>query len=113
MLKEIHDQPRTITDTFRGQISLNDGSIALEGIPLTAGQTRRVKKIHVVACGTAWHAGLVGKFMLEEIAGIPAEGDYGSEFRYRAPLIDRESRLLLISQSAGAPDTPAPREMAR
>ncbi|HEX9444276.1 MAG TPA: glutamine--fructose-6-phosphate transaminase (isomerizing) [Candidatus Binatia bacterium] len=113
MLKEIHEQPRTITDTFRGRISLKDGSIALEGIPLTAGQTRRVKKIHVVACGTAWHAGLVGKFMLEEIAGIPAEVDYGSEFRYRAPLIDRESLLLLISQSGETADTLAAVEMAR
>ena len=113
MLKEIHEQPRAITDTFRGRISLKDGSVALEGIPLTAARMRRVKKIHVVACGTAWHAGLVGKFMLEEIAGIPAEVDYGSEFRYRAPLIDRDSLLLLISQSGETADTLAAVEMAR
>jgi glucosamine--fructose-6-phosphate aminotransferase (isomerizing) len=113
MLKEIHEQPRTITDTFRGRISLKDGAVALEGVPLTASQVRRMKKIHLVACGTAWHAALVGKFMLEEIARIPAEVDYGSEFRYRSPLIDRDSLLLLISQSGETADTLAAVEMAR
>ena len=113
MLKEIHEQPRTITDTFRGRISLKDGAVALEGIPLTAAQMRRVKKIHLVACGTAWHAALVGKFMLEEIARVPAEVDYGSEFRYRSPLVDRDSLLLLISQSGETADTLAAVETAR
>jgi glutamine---fructose-6-phosphate transaminase (isomerizing) len=113
MLKEIHEQPRTITDTFRGRISLKEGAVALEGIPLTAAAMRRVKKIHLVACGTAWHAALIGKFMLEEIAGVPAEVDYGSEFRYRSPLIDRDSLLLLISQSGETADTLAAVETAR
>jgi glucosamine--fructose-6-phosphate aminotransferase (isomerizing) len=113
MLKEIHEQPRTITDTFRGRISLKDGAVTLDGIPLTAAQMRRVKKIHLVACGTAWHAALIGKFMLEEIARIPAEVDYGSEFRYRAPLVDRDSLLLLISQSGETADTLAAVETAR
>jgi|SRR5581483_5438013 glucosamine--fructose-6-phosphate aminotransferase (isomerizing) len=113
MLKEIHEQPRTITDTFRGRISLKEGAVALEGVPLTVAQMRRVKKIHLVACGTAWHAALVGKFMLEEIARIPAEVDYGSEFRYRSPLVDRDSLLLLISQSGETADTLAAVETAR
>jgi glucosamine--fructose-6-phosphate aminotransferase (isomerizing) len=113
MLKEIHEQPRTITDTFRGRISLKDGAVALEGVPLTASRMRRIKKIHLVACGTAWHAALVGKFMLEEIARIPVEVDYGSEFRYRSPLIDRDSLLLLVSQSGETADTLAAVEMAR
>jgi glucosamine--fructose-6-phosphate aminotransferase (isomerizing) len=113
MLKEIHEQPRTITDTFRGRISLKGGTVALEGIPLTAAEMRRIKKIHLVACGTAWHAALVGKFMLEEIARVPAEVDYGSEFRYRSPLVDRESLLLLISQSGETADTLAAIETAR
>ncbi|HEY1374690.1 MAG TPA: glutamine--fructose-6-phosphate transaminase (isomerizing) [Candidatus Binatia bacterium] len=113
MLKEINEQPRTITDTFRGRISLKEGAVALEGIPLTAAQMRRVKKIHLVACGTAWHAALVGKFMLEEIARIPAEVDYGSEFRYRSPLVDRDSLLLLVSQSGETADTLAAVETAR
>jgi glucosamine--fructose-6-phosphate aminotransferase (isomerizing) len=113
MLKEIHEQPRTITDTFRGRISLKEGAVALEGIPLSAGQMRKVKRIHLVACGTAWHAALVGKFLLEEIARVPAEVDYGSEFRYRAPLIDAGDLLLLISQSGETADTLAAVEMAR
>ena len=113
MLKEIHEQPRSITDTFRGRISLKEGAVALEGIPLTASQMRKVKRIHLVACGTAWHAALVGKFMLEEIARIPAEVDYGSEFRYRAPLIKSGDLLLLVSQSGETADTLAAVEMAR
>jgi glucosamine--fructose-6-phosphate aminotransferase (isomerizing) len=113
MLKEIHEQPRTITDTFRGRISLKEGAVALEGIPLSASRMRRVKRIHLVACGTAWHAALVGKFLLEEIAGVPAEVDYGSEFRYRAPLIEAGDLLLLISQSGETADTLAAVEMAR
>jgi glucosamine--fructose-6-phosphate aminotransferase (isomerizing) len=113
MLKEIHEQPRTVTDTFRGRISLKEGTVALEGVPLSVSQMRKVKRIHLVACGTAWHAGLVGKFLLEEIAGVPAEVDYGSEFRYRAPLIAAGDLLLLISQSGETADTLAAVEMAR
>jgi glucosamine--fructose-6-phosphate aminotransferase (isomerizing) len=113
MLKEIHEQPRSITDTFRGRISLKEGAVALEGIPLSATQMRKVKRIHLVACGTAWHAALVGKFMLEEIARIPVEVDYGSEFRYRVPLIKSGDLLLLVSQSGETADTLAAVEMAR
>ncbi|MEX0807036.1 MAG: glutamine--fructose-6-phosphate transaminase (isomerizing) [Candidatus Binatia bacterium] len=113
MLKEIHDQPRALADTFRGRISLKNGAVSLEGIQLTRTQVRRIKRIHLVACGTAWHACLVGKFMLEEIAGIPAEVDYGSEFRYRSPLMDPQSILLMVSQSGETADTLAATEIAR
>jgi glucosamine--fructose-6-phosphate aminotransferase (isomerizing) len=113
MLKEIHDQPRAIADTFRGRISLKDGEVSLENIQFTANQVRQVKRIHLVACGTAWHACLIGKFMLEEIAQIPAEVDYGSEFRYRAPLMDPRSVLLMVSQSGETADTLAAVEIAR
>jgi glucosamine--fructose-6-phosphate aminotransferase (isomerizing) len=113
MLKEIHEQPRAITDTFRGRISLKTGQVSLEGIDLKAKDVAKIKKIHLVACGTAWHAALVGKFMLEEIAQIPAEVDYGSEFRYRAPLIDAQSLLLLVSQSGETADTLAAVQMGR
>ena len=113
MLKEIHEQPRAIADTFRGRISLQKAEVSLEGVPLTAGQAKRIRRIHMIGCGTAWHAALVGKFMLEEIAGVPVEVDYGSEFRYRAPLIDSRSLLLLISQSGETADTLAAVEMAR
>jgi len=113
MLKEIHDQPRALADTFRGRISLKDGRVSLEDIHLKAREVKQIKRIHLVACGTAWHACLVGKFMLEEIAGIPAEVDYGSEFRYRAPLMDPKSILLMVSQSGETADTLAATEIAR
>ena len=113
MLKEIHDQPRALADTFRGRIALKDGNVALEDIELTAGAVKQIKRIHLVACGTAWHACLVGKFLLEEIAGIPAEVDYGSEFRYRSPLMDPKSILLMVSQSGETADTLAAIDIAR
>ena len=113
MLKEIHDQPRALADTFRGRISLKDGRVALEDIPITAAEVKQIKRFHLVACGTAWHACLVGKFMLEEIAGIPAEVDYGSEFRYRSPLMDPKSVLLMVSQSGETADTLAATDVAR
>jgi glucosamine--fructose-6-phosphate aminotransferase (isomerizing) len=113
MLKEIHEQPRALADTFRSRISLKNGEVSLEGIKLTQSQVKRIKRIHLVACGTAWHACLVGKFMLEEIAGIPAEVDYGSEFRYRSPLMDPQSILLMVSQSGETADTLAATEIAR
>ena len=113
MLKEIHDQPRALADTFRGRISLKDGQVSLEDIKLKAGEVKQIKRFHLVACGTAWHACLVGKFMLEEIAGIPAEVDYGSEFRYRSPLMDPKSVLLMVSQSGETADTLAATEIAQ
>jgi len=113
MLKEIHDQPRALADTFRGRISLKDGQVSLEDIKLTASAVKQIKRFHLVACGTAWHACLVGKFLLEEIAGIPAEVDYGSEFRYRSPLMDPKSVLLMVSQSGETADTLAATEIAR
>ncbi|MFQ5851642.1 MAG: glutamine--fructose-6-phosphate transaminase (isomerizing) [Candidatus Binatia bacterium] len=113
MLKEIHEQPRVITDTFRGRISLKSGAVSLEGIDLKEKELSQIRKIYLVACGTAWHACLVGKFMLEEIAQVPAEVDYGSEFRYRAPLIDSHSLLLLVSQSGETADTLAAVDLGR
>src|SRR5437870_6504573 len=113
MLKEIHEQPRAVADTFRGRIALKNGEVSLEDIHLTANQVKQIKRVHLVACGTAWHACLVGKFMLEEIAHIPAEVDYGSEFRYRSPLMDPRSVLLMVSQSGETADTLAAVEIAR
>jgi glucosamine--fructose-6-phosphate aminotransferase (isomerizing) len=113
MLKEIHDQPRALADTFRGRIALKDGQVSLEDIKLSASAVKQIKRIHLVACGTAWHACLVGKFLLEEIAGIPAEVDYGSEFRYRSPLMDPKSILLMVSQSGETADTLAATDIAK
>jgi glucosamine--fructose-6-phosphate aminotransferase (isomerizing) len=112
MLKEIHDQPRALADTFRGRIDLKDGQVSLEDIKLKASEVKQIERIHLVACGTAWHACLVGKFLLEEIAGIPAEVDYGSEFRYRSPLMDPKSILLMVSQSGETADTLAAIDIA-
>ena len=105
MLKEIHEQPQAITDTLRGRISLKSGENHLPEIDLSQDELRQIKRIHLVACGTAWHAALVGKFLIEELARIPTEVDYGSEFRYRTPLIDANSLILLVSQSGETADT--------
>jgi glucosamine--fructose-6-phosphate aminotransferase (isomerizing) len=113
MLKEIHEQPRVITDVFRGRISLKSGDISLAESGLSPKKLLNVKKIYLVACGTAWHACLVGKFLIEEIAGIPTEVDYGSEFRYRTPLIDSQSLLIPVSQSGETADTLAAVNLAR
>ncbi len=113
MLKEIHEQPQAVTDTLRGRISLESGASALAELDLTEEQLARTRKIHLVACGTAWHAALVGKFLLEELARIPAEVDYGSEFRHRTPLIAPDSLILLVSQSGETADTLAAMEMGR
>jgi glucosamine--fructose-6-phosphate aminotransferase (isomerizing) len=113
MLKEIHEQPRAVADTFRGRISLKDGDVALEELQITGSGAKKIDRLHLVACGTAWHACLVGKFMIEEIAGIPAEVDYGSEFRYRSPMMDARSLLLMVSQSGETADTLAAAEIAR
>lgn len=105
MLKEIHEQPQAVTDTLRGRISLKSGEARLEEINLSRDELNEIERIHLVACGTAWHAALVGKFLIEELAQIPTEVDYGSEFRYRAPLIDSHSLVLLVSQSGETADT--------
>jgi len=113
MLKEIHEQPRVITDVFRGRISLKGGDVSLAGIGFKKTKLSQIQKIYLVACGTAWHACLVGKFLLEEIAKISTEVDYGSEFRYRTPLIDSQSLLIPVSQSGETADTLAAIDLAR
>ena len=105
MLKEIHEQPRAVTDTIRGRISLNKGELFLEDIQLSAKTLKALKRIVIVACGTSWHAALIGKFILEELCRIPVEVDLGSEFRYRDPIMDKDTLLMLISQSEETADT--------
>ena len=113
MLKEIYEQPRAITDTFRGRISPETGSIYLDEIGLSEAEIRKVKKITLVACGTSWHACLIGKTMLEELARIPCEVDIASEFRYRQPVIDKNTLLVAITQSGETADTLAAMREAR
>ena len=105
MQKEIFEQPRAVIDTFRGRVSLEQGRVLLPDLPFTDEEIRSLKKIHIVACGTSWHASLVGKFMIEELTRIPVEVDLGSEFRYRDPIVDGQTLLVLISQSGETTDT--------
>jgi glucosamine--fructose-6-phosphate aminotransferase (isomerizing) len=105
MLKEIYEQPRAIADTIAGRILDGKGDVFLDGLKLADAELRAVEKIFVVACGTSWHAGLVGKFLIEKLARVPVEVDIASEFRYRDPLVTAGTLTVLISQSGETADT--------
>ncbi len=105
MLKEIFEQPRAVVDTFGTRINAETGEINLSETGISEDLLRSVKKIVIVACGTSYHAALVGKFMIEELARVPVEVDLASEFKYRDPIIDDQTLLVLISQSGETADT--------
>lgn len=105
MLKEIFEQPETIRNAMRGRILLDDGTARLDGLNHNLQELRRINRIIFVACGTSWHASLVGEYLLEEIAGIPVEVEYASEFRYRNPIIDAQTLVFVVSQSGETADT--------
>jgi glucosamine--fructose-6-phosphate aminotransferase (isomerizing) len=106
MLKEIYEQPRSVRDTVQGRISLDSGQVFLDEMSnITAADFKRFTSIKIAACGTSWHAGLAGKYMIEQLARIPVDVDYASEFRYRNPVMDEDSLLLVISQSGETADT--------
>jgi glutamine---fructose-6-phosphate transaminase (isomerizing) len=105
MLKEIHEQPQAVLDTFRGRVFLDQDEVVLPELGLTPADIESLQKITLVACGTSWHAALVGKFMIEDLARIPVEVDIGSEYRYRDPILDRRSLLVAVSQSGETADT--------
>jgi glutamine---fructose-6-phosphate transaminase (isomerizing) len=105
MLKEIHEQPRAARDTLLGRVDLDRGEVFLDELGDAAAALRSVRRVVMLACGTSWHAALVGKFLLEQVAGIPAEVDYGSEFRYRKPLVGEDTLAVAISQSGETADT--------
>ncbi|HTG00408.1 MAG TPA: glutamine--fructose-6-phosphate transaminase (isomerizing) [Nitrospirota bacterium] len=105
MLKEIYEQPRAIMDTIRGRISQDSGVIHLEELGAAQDRLPAVKKIFIVACGTSWHAGLVGKYVFECLAGVPTEVDIASEFRYRGPLVGKDDLFIAITQSGETADT--------
>ena len=105
MLKEIFEQPRGLRDTIAGRISPDSGKAVIDEADLPEDEVAKIQRIHIVACGTSWHAGLVGKFLLEELTRIPVEIDYGSEFRYRNPIVDDHSLVIAISQSGETADT--------
>ena len=105
MLKEIFEQSRTIADAIRGRVDLPEGSAKLGGLNMTAGELRSVDHIVIAACGTSWHAGLVGEYLLEEYAHIPVSVEYASEFRYRNEPLEKNTLVLVITQSGETADT--------
>ena len=113
MLKEIHEQPRAIIDTFRGRMLVDEGIIKLSGLENNMKRFLNADRIIIVACGTSWHAGLVGEYIFEEFARIPVEVEYASEFRYRNPVISERDIVIAISQSGETADTLAAIKLAR
>jgi glutamine---fructose-6-phosphate transaminase (isomerizing) len=113
MQKEIHEQPRALMDVLRGRIDQEAGRVQLDDLRLDDAALRRVERIYAVACGTAWHAGLLAKFMIESLARVRVEVDYASEFRYRGPVLGDDALLLAITQSGETVDTLAAMELAR
>ncbi len=105
MLKEIHEQPHALRNAMRGRVDDISGSIKLGGLISCEKELREAKRIVIVACGTSWHAGLVGEYILEDLARIPVEVEYASEFRYRNPIIEKDTIVIAISQSGETADT--------
>ncbi|REJ75655.1 MAG: glutamine--fructose-6-phosphate transaminase (isomerizing) [Acidobacteria bacterium] len=105
MLKEIFEQPRAVRDTVQGRVSLDDGKVYLDEMDISEEEFQEVTSIKIAACGTSWHAGIAGEYMLEELAAVPVEVDYASEFRYRKPVLRETDLLLVISQSGETADT--------
>jgi glucosamine--fructose-6-phosphate aminotransferase (isomerizing) len=113
MQKEIFEQPRAVRDTLLGRISQDTGKIFLDEMRITGEQFRNFENVRIVACGTSWHAGLAAKFMIEKLARVPVEVDYGSEFRYRDPILDSKTLTVCISQSGETADTLAAQREAK
>lgn len=105
MLKEIHEQPQTIRDSLRGRLNAATGTVTLSGMDVIADQLRDARRIVIVACGTSWHAGLVGEYLIEELCRLNVEVEYASEFRYRNPVISSGDVIIAISQSGETADT--------
>ncbi len=113
MLKEIYEQPRAVRDTTLGRVSQETGHIFLEEMEISEAEFRAASKINIIACGTSWHAGQAGKFMIETLARVPVEVDYASEWRYRDPIVDPNTITLVISQSGETADTIAAQREAK
>ena len=113
MMKEIFEQPTTVASALRGKIKLDNGAISLGGIEAYAKKIYNAKRIIIVACGTSWHSGLIGEYLLEDLARIPVEVDYASEFRYRNPILSEDDVVIAISQSGETADTLAALELAK
>jgi glucosamine--fructose-6-phosphate aminotransferase (isomerizing) len=113
MQKEIYEQARSITDTIRGRVDFEAGQVCLDGLDISSEEAQDIERMFIVACGTSSYAALVGKFMIEALARMPVEVDYGSEFRYRDPLINERTLVLALTQSGETVDTLAAMEEAR
>jgi glutamine---fructose-6-phosphate transaminase (isomerizing) len=113
MLKEIHEQSRAVRDTFTGRMFEESGEVYFNDLQFTPEEWAKFKKVHIVACGTSWHAALIGKFVLESAAKIPVEVDYGSEYRYRDPIIDENTLVIGVTQSGETADTIAAMQEAK
>ncbi len=113
MLKEIFEQPESLTNTVRGHLLEDEGSARLRGLNMTDEQLNRVTRVIITACGTSWHAGLIGEYIFEEMARIPCEVEYASEFRYRNPIVDENTLVIAVSQSGETADTLAAIREAR
>jgi glucosamine--fructose-6-phosphate aminotransferase (isomerizing) len=113
MLKEIHEQPRSIHDSLRGRFDQSTGMFAMRSLKEYEGKIKNLKRIVIVGCGTSWHAGLVGEYLFEDIARIPVEVEYASEFRYRNPVISEDDLVIAISQSGETADTLAAIDLAK
>jgi glucosamine--fructose-6-phosphate aminotransferase (isomerizing) len=113
MIKEIHEQPKAITDTYRGRMLADEGIIRMAGVDDNLQRFLNAERIIIVACGTSWHAGLVGEYLLEDMARIPVEVEYASEFRYRNPIITPKDIVIAISQSGETADTLAAIKLAK
>ncbi len=113
MQKEIYEQAQTLTDTIRGRVDFSMGDVELNQVTLTPERARALSQVITVACGTSYYAGLVGQFMFEELAHLPVRVDYGSEFRYRNPVVDAHTLFVAITQSGETVDTLAAMEQAR
>ncbi|MGA1988009.1 MAG: glutamine--fructose-6-phosphate transaminase (isomerizing) [Candidatus Sulfotelmatobacter sp.] len=113
MLKEIYEQPRAVRDTALGRVSQDTGHIFLDEMGISEAEFKAARKINIIACGTSWHAGQAGKFMIESLARVPVEVDYASEWRYRNPIVEPETITLVISQSGETADTIAAQREAK
>ncbi|HMF76871.1 MAG TPA: glutamine--fructose-6-phosphate transaminase (isomerizing), partial [Bryobacteraceae bacterium] len=113
MLKEIFEQPRAIKDTMLGRVGQESGRVFLDEVDISEAEFKKFQQVKIVACGTSWHAGLAGKYIIERLARIPVEVDYGSEFRYRDPIIPPNTLTIVISQSGETADTLAAQREAK
>jgi len=113
MLKEIHEQARAVQETFNGRMFEESGEIFFNDLQFTPEEWKKIRRIHIVACGTSWHSALVGKFLLESASHIPVEVDYGSEYRYRDPIVDDGTLVIGVTQSGETADTIAAMQEAK